>query len=233
MTHAPESARNFAALLKKISRTRPPQPPETEDDPVAVMVMSFLIWDSTTVKAVAAYKRLRDKVVDFNDLRVSMPHEIAACLGPRYPRAVERSQRLRAALRATYQREHAVSFKKLAELGKREVRNYVRSLDGITPYVADRVSLLCFDTHCIPVDERLRHALSKSGVCEGSVEISQLASWLARQVKAADAARAHFALQAWCDRCRSDGTPPGTRGPTGKTSTAKAAAPKKKTAKPC
>jgi endonuclease III len=158
------------------------------------------MWDSTTSKACAAYKRIRDRVVDFNDLRVTMPREIVEFIGPRYPMAQTRAERLRAALRDTFQREHAVSLDRLFDLGKREIKKYLRSLDGVSPYVADRVTLLSFDCHCIPVDERLRRALAREGVCEESTAIPELASWLARQVKAGEAARTHMVLQQWADR---------------------------------
>ena len=164
------------------------------------MVMSFLLWDSTTPKASGAYKRIQDRVVDFNDLRVTMPREIVEIIGPRYPMARTRAERLRAALRDTFSREHAVNLDRLFDLGKREVKKYLRSLDGVAPYVADRVTLLSFEGHCIPVDERLRRALVREGICEEQTAIPGLASWLTRHVKAGDAARTHVALQQWSDR---------------------------------
>ena len=98
---------------------------------------------------------------------------------------------------------HAVSLDRLREMGRREVKSYLRSLDGIAPYVADRVTLLCFDAHCIPVDARLHRSLVKAGVGDETVEIPDMASWLARQVKAADALATHRALQVWSDRVGS------------------------------
>ena len=202
MKNSRESAQRFSKLLKKIGKSPKPLPME-DGDAVSVMVMSFLMWDCTTTKAANAYRRLTDKVVDFNDLRVTMPHEMVEWIGPRYPLAAERCRRLRAALRHTYKREHAVSLDRLCDMGRREVKRYLRSLDGIAPYVADRVTLLCFDAHCVPVDERLRRALVKNGVGDESTESSQMASWLARQVKATDALATHRALQAWSDRVGS------------------------------
>ncbi len=199
MSRANDRARNFARLLKKITKS-PAKPPQDVGDPVAVLVMSFLMWNCTSSKAATAYKRLMDHIVDFNDLRVSMPHEMVELIGSRYPLALERCQRMRATLRHTYKREHAVSLERLAGLPKREIKNYARSLDGIDPYVADRVTLLCFGTHSIPVDNRLRRALVGADACEESMETIALGSWLARQVKAADALDSHYALQAWVDR---------------------------------
>jgi endonuclease III len=196
------SAKNFNSLLRKLGKPKEPLPLE-EGDPVTVMVMSFLMWDATTARAVTAHKRLMDRVVDYNDLRVSMPQELVDWIGPRYPQVLERCRRLRAALRHVYDREHAVNLDRLRDMGRREVRNYLRSLDGIPPYVADRVTLLCFDAHCIPVDGRLHRSLLKAGVGEDETDVADMASWLARQVKAADAVVTHRALQGWSDRVGS------------------------------
>lgn len=197
----PASAtRKLSALLRKLGDGSRPEAHPSHDEPIATLVMSFLLWESTMDKALAAYERLRDEVVDFNDLRVCMPHETADILGPRYPRVQERCQRLRAVLRSIYLREHAVSLDKHKAAGKREVKKYVDSLEGIVPYVASRVLLLSFDSHAIPVDEQLRLCLAKIEVCEPQIELVDLATWLGSQIKAEDAAAAHYALQAWVER---------------------------------
>lgn len=197
MKKAADAGRNFSALMKKIGK---PAPSPKQEDAIDVLVMSFLMWESTAAKAKTAYQRIQQRIVDFNDLRVSMPQEIAEFIGSRYPRAEERSQRLRAVLRNIYNREHAVSLQRLDTMGKREIKKYLRSLDGIVPFAADRVMLLCFGTHCIPVDDNLQSALLNAGACEDSLDLWELSSWLARQVKASEAAATYFALQAWVDR---------------------------------
>lgn len=219
MSRPQPCAKSFNRLFKKIAVADAPEPaPEAPANPTEVMVLSFLMWDSTTPRAVTAFKRIRERVVDFNDLRVSMPEEIVEFMGERYPNAYERAQRLRAALRHTFKREHAVSLDRLQSLGKREVRKYLRSLDGVCPYVADRVTLLCFDAHCIPVDDRLRRALAREGVCEEAIDVNELSAWLTRQVKVNEAQRAHQALQAWVDEA-------GGRTPARAAGGARAAAP--------
>lgn len=213
MKNAAAGAKKLAALLKKIGSCDPPAPapmPETQvvdeaqqsperHDAIATLVMSFLLWESTSDKAQAAYERMLDSVVDFNDLRVCMPHETVEMIGPRYPLALNRAQRLRAVLRNIYLREHAVSLDKPAAAGKREMKKYVESLEGVVPYVAARVLLLCFDTHCIPVDEQLRTALIEAEVADASVEVPELSTWLASQVRSADGPAVHAALQGWMD----------------------------------
>ena len=185
-------------LLKKIGAVPPPALPES-DDPLAVLILSFLTWESTTAKAVAAFKRICEGVVDFNDLRVCLADETQEIIGPRYPRGLERCQRLRAVLRNIYQREHAVTLDRLDTLSKRDIRRYLLSLEGIVPYVVGRVMLLCYDAHGIPVDDQLRAALIEYGAADSSGDVDDLSSWLARQIKAGDGAAAHYALQAWID----------------------------------
>jgi hypothetical protein len=184
--------------------------------------MSFLMWESTQEKAQSAYDRVLESVVDFNDLRVSMPHETVEMIGPRYPLALNRAQRLRAALRNIYLREHAVSLDKPAAAGKRDLKKYVDSLEGMVPYVANRVLLLCFDTHGLPVDEQLRTALIDAEVADASVEVPELASWLASQIRADDSASTHAAFQKWLD-AKSGGAGGGSGGRNSKKQPRKAA----------
>ena len=201
--NASVAAKKFSALLKKIGPVAPPAFPSS-DDPVGVLVMSMLLWESSTDKALAAYVRLMEQVVDFNDLRVCMPHETVEIIGPRYPRALDRAQRLRAVLRNVYLREHAMKLDRLPSTGKREIKKYIESLEGIVPYAASRVLLLSFDTHALPVDDQLRTHLIEAEVVDASIEIPELSTWLASQVKAGESAATHFALQSWIDDVADD-----------------------------
>jgi hypothetical protein len=197
------AGKKFSALLKKIGTVDPPAFPSS-DDPVAVIVMSMLLWESSTDKALAAYVRLMEQVVDFNDLRVCMPHETLEIIGPRYPRALDRAQRLRAVLRNIYLREHAMKLDRLPSTGKREIKKYIESLEGIVPYAAARVLLLSFDTHCIPIDDQLRTHLIDAEVVDASIEIPELSNWVSAQVRAGEGAATHFALQSWIDDIGDD-----------------------------
>jgi len=191
-------AKKLNVLLKKIGPVTAPEFP-CPSDPIATLVSSMLMWESTTDKAAAAYERLLEQVVDFNDLRVCMPHETLELIGPRYPRALDRCQRLRAVLRNIYLREHAVSLDRLLPAGKREIKKYVDTLEGIVPYAAARVLLLSFGTHVMPVDDQLRIQLIEAEVSDSSMEVPDLSSWMTNQIKAEDAVAAHHSLQAWAD----------------------------------
>ena len=123
--------------------------------------------------------------------------------------------RLRAVLRSIYLREHAVSMDKHKSAGKREVKKYVESLEGIVPFVSSRLLLLSFESHGVPVDEQLRSALAKHEICEPQMELVDLGTWLGSQIKAEDAVGAHFALQEWAEKYGS-----GSSGSSGKSADA-------------
>lgn len=198
MKNASQCAKKLTALLKKLPPGASTDFPD-DDDPVATLVASFLMWESSTAAAREAYGRIAQAIVDFNDLRVSMPVEIAEWLGDDSPLNLERCQRLRAALRNVYLREHEVSLAALADTGKREVKKYIESIEGVPPYVSARTLLMAFDAHAIPVDEQLRSRLIEEGVCDEDADVHELSAWLSRQIKASDAREAHLALQAWID----------------------------------
>jgi endonuclease III len=183
----------------KNAPTRVPDSLPDQDDPVAVLVQSMLLWQSTTDKAAAAYEKIRKSFVDWNDLRVSMPDEVIAVIGVRYPEADERCQRLRVVLRSLYRREHEMSFKGAEAAGKRSLRKYLESLEGIVSYAAERTLLVAFGGHAMPVDETLRLRLVEAGIVEDDADDEAAAALMLKHVKAADALATHLAFQAWTD----------------------------------
>lgn len=199
MKDAAKSTKQFTTLMKRLGPVEPPEFPQP-DDPIAVLVLSFLMWEATTEKALTAYSALEKHVVDFNDLRVCMPQELADLIGARYPLALERCQRLRATLRDIYSREHVVSLDGIHKFGKREVRKYIESLEGMVPYVASRVLLLSFQAHAMPVDEQLRKNLILAEVADDDIRIPEVATWLERHIMASEGIPAHHTLQYWIDQ---------------------------------
>jgi len=139
-------------------------------------------------------------MVDYNDLRVSRPTDIAAFLGPRYPQVEERAARLRDTLQAIYVREHATSLEPLQGRPGKELRNYLESLPGITPYVTAYTLLWGFKQPAMPVDERLVELLKPLDIAEDGSTCDTVASFLERSVKHEDIREAHLKLQNWADQ---------------------------------
>lgn len=193
-----QHAKKLASLLKRLrSQYTPEEPPPR--DPTLQMVVSFLQWQATRKLAEDAVARIMDVMVDVNDLRVSLEHEILHGLGEDYPQARERIARMREALNEVYVREHAVEMRSIAGRNKKEQRAYLDSLPGMVPYVAAQVLLLSFGGHAVPVDGRLLPLLEAEGVVDEGTSAEQAEASLQRMIKADENLQDHLLLQAWAD----------------------------------
>ena len=171
----------------------------TEIDPIGQLILGLLEWESTHANAKSVFDRLLERMVDYNDLRVSHPHEIKAILGHRYPKADDRIDRIRRTLQEIYVRQHAVHLDGLARKSKKEIRSYLDSLPGMPPYVAAQMTVLCFGGHAVPVDEVLVNLLRQEKAIDSEATIEQVESFLERHIRASEAVKTHASLRAWAD----------------------------------
>lgn len=199
----------LSALLKKhrVAATESPLPETVStEDPISVLIHSWMLWEASTEHASTAMTKLMEARVDVNEIRVSLPHELAPAIGKRYPRLEERLGGLKRSLHAIYLRRHEISLDYVREKGKRDAKAEIESLDGINPFVSGRLLRLSFDVHAMPADEQLSLLFHELGVIDEVVEHETLATWLASAVKADEGPAAIEALQAAVDVAWSDGT---------------------------
>lgn len=193
-----DHAKKLAAHLKSIKHAYSPEPHEPRT-PMEEFVLSFLLWESTRAKADLALKRVLSGVVDINELRVCRPADVVSMLGKQYPLVEERAQRLKAALHEIFLREYAVSLDKPIAMNKRDGRKYIESLEGMTPYVAARVTLVCLGGHAVPLDRKLLAQLVEAGVLEPDLDEIKAQGILERHIMANESLECHALLQAWSD----------------------------------
>ena len=189
--------KKFELLLKKIRQRHRVELPELS--PVDQLIVGFLEWNATARLAAKAHEQLMAELVDNNDLRVSLPQELLALIGSKYPQGDERVSRLREVLNAVYVREHAMSLDSLAGKPKKQVRAYVDGLPGITQYVGAQLMLLGFGVHAMPVDDHIAELLRAEEAVDPAASVGEVAQFLERRVKAGDAAEVHRLLRIWAD----------------------------------
>ena len=200
-----DHAKKLPGVLKRLIADASPQvhaelPGFDGTSPVQrEFVYSFLLWDATSALARAGCEKLAAGFVDLNHMRVAMPEELTALLGERYPKAHERTSRLRAALYDLYRRENTLGMLRFGSLGKRELRHYLESIEGIHPLVVGRLLLNQFGAHALPIDDRLRHHLATEGALDGTLTLLQAQHWLEHQVPAADGPTVANAFAHWMD----------------------------------
>ena len=204
MTHA-DPAKKFASVVKRLVAAAPAPVTyslEAFGETQALereLLFSFLLWDSNSTLAHAAYRKLVDAFVDLNHLRVAMPEEVAAIIGDRYPKSEHRSARLRAVLQDIFRREHTLSISRLTSIGKREARHYLESLEGMHGFVSGRLLLFNLTSHAVPLDDRLRVMLTEEHAIDPILSISEAQHWVEHQVPADSAHAVAHAFLHWID----------------------------------
>ena len=194
MKNSKEYSAKFSAQVKKLKKQ---SLPADMADPVDVLVYTQLLWESATPVADVAWEKLIAARIDWHEVRVSTPREIAAMCGDKSALAEDRGGRLKAMLNHLYQRHHEVTMTPEFEQGKRDLREAIEALDGMTPFVSARWLMLCGDIGGVPVDDQLRWMLANVGCVDGTASTEEVAAWVSRQVKSEDSAAVHATLQAW------------------------------------
>lgn len=195
----------LASLLQHLAGKHPPASvtprpaPEGVDPLTHLLVYSYLLWESRPTAAAASLARLYQRMVDYNELRVCLAGEIVSSLGLEGPFAHERASRLRATLNDIYRRHHEVSLANVGLTGKRDVRDYLESLDGTPRFVAARVTLLGHEGHAFPVDESLRTLLVEQRVIDPDASVDEAAAWIERHIRAGEARSACLLMESWRD----------------------------------
>lgn len=203
MKHEPAQIKKLTSLIKKL-KTRHKNLEAPPYDPTTQLIMAFLQADASRRKAEDAYTALMEHMVDNNELRVSHTGEIVEIIGEKYPRVYWRVERMRESLNEVYRREHDFKMVKAAALNKKEQRQYLDTLPGITPYAAASVMLLSFGGHAIPIDDKLNALLVREGVVDEGLSCADVEALLLRQFKAGEqSVEAHLLLQAWSDSCKT------------------------------
>ena len=167
------------------------------DPLVHQLVYSTMLLESSHEAAGKCMEAIREAVVDFNELRVCSGYELFAMLPRECPAKEERAARLLACMNAVFEREHGLNLDAVASMPKREARQYLDGLDGMTPFVAARMVLVSLGGHAFPTDARIAGLLLDAGlITPDDAEPAVLCSKLERAVRAADAPRVYALLEA-------------------------------------
>jgi len=189
----------LTARFPEVSQAQPT--PFAGADSVLCTLIESILLDGASAKLLhTALASMHRELVDYNELRICTPSEIASLLGARYPGAMEHAERLRSVLHEVYTHEHALTLSRLESMPKREARSYLESLAGLTGFAAARTMLLALGAHAAPVDHRVLGLLKSSGVCAEGDTAQSASQTLERQLRAGETLglylRAELAIEA-------------------------------------
>jgi hypothetical protein len=169
-------------------------------DAITQLILGILSRDTPDSKAREALNRLRSAVVDYNELRVIPPIELAEMLGA-YPDVRLKCEDISRSLNKIFALNHLVSLDYLMDLPKKEVRAALDQIDGLEAYTRARVRLLGLHQHAIPLDEAMWAYARKAGIVDRRCSLEQAQAFLERQIAEEDAQEfvALLGRQAWSE----------------------------------
>jgi endonuclease III len=124
---------------------------------------------TTAEKADAAYQRLRDRFVDWNEVRVSTVQELCDAMGP-LPDVAGRAQRLIGLLQEWFELTYSFDMEEVAKKGLKEGAKKLSRLDAANDYVVAWVMQHGLGGHAIPLDAPAIRMLRRLGVLDGESE---------------------------------------------------------------
>jgi endonuclease III len=187
MKDGAEYAKRIARLFKKLRRGEKAVDFGQPTDPTEQLITSILSVNTTSEQGRKALRRLRDRMVDYNEIRVSSPAEITGAVKDLIPSSTERAKKLVNTLNALFHTEHQVDLSCLKSMGIRDAKRYLEDLGDVEPYVVASVILWSLGGHAIPVSNPLLKSLRDSDLVAPDCDVAVVQSFLERHVAAADA----------------------------------------------
>lgn len=169
-------------MVRKFGKPELPEP----TDPIHQLIVAILSENSSETKAAALFQRIREQMVDLNELRVTPPMELAEMIGTAVPQAREKADRIIRVLNEIRARQDTLDLSFLKQRGRREAREFLESLEGVGPHAAASVVVHSLGGHAIPVDFLTIYVLRKEDVVEGSANQAEVQGFLERNVAASD-----------------------------------------------
>lgn len=158
----------------------------TFDDPIDAIVYAVISERMKKSFANTAHKRCMNYFVDLNHLRVSRPVEICSIFGRDTAETRRAASTLIRVLTAVFDHQHDISLQPLDKLGKRQAKQEIEELDGITHFVVDYCVVTVFKGHAIPLTDRMIEFLQSHEMVSPGANPQEIEGFLSKQVAAKD-----------------------------------------------
>jgi endonuclease III len=181
------------ALIKSLLKDRPEGLAPME--PLVALVRAAMSYDVPDSKADEAMKHINREFVDLNELRVATELEVQELLGVRYPQIQQRVPMITAALNAIFEREHTLNLDRLKDLSKRDVRQFLRELPELHPFVEAYVMLFAFDGQAFPLDQLMLELLRDEGVVDEGTSLEDAQKFIEHHLRHEDCKDVFLAMR--------------------------------------
>lgn len=188
-----KDSKKFGGLLTKefnrLKRAHGRQEPVHYDEPVRALVHACLAESALEEEVAKLHEEIHRHFVDLNDLRVCRREEMLDIMGSWIPEEKKRDTagRLTTLLNSIFNRWDKMSLEELREMGKREARKEIESLEGADAYLTAYCMLTALDAHAVPLTERMIAYLREQGLVDPEASDADILAFVERHVAAKDA----------------------------------------------
>ncbi|MFO0808086.1 MAG: hypothetical protein U0746_05645 [Gemmataceae bacterium] len=150
----------FTALKKHYD------PPEPSERPVLEQcVFAILREGATREEADLAFDRIQKQFFDWNEVRVSSPHEIEATLAG-LPQPAAKAQRIVSLLQEVFESTYSFDLESLHKKGMKQAAKQVGRYEAATEFTVGWVTQNGLGGHAIPLDAPSLRTVRRLGLVE-------------------------------------------------------------------
>jgi endonuclease-3 len=157
--------RVLTQLFTQLKRRYDPRPAETR--PVLEEFLYAVCREGTTrEQADRAFRSLRERFFDWNEIRVSSTRELEEAI-TNLPEAEVRAQRLASLLQEVFETTFSFDLEPLQKKGVKQAAKHLARYQGANDYAVAWVVQQALGGHAIPLDEPSLRVLRRLGLLDG------------------------------------------------------------------
>jgi endonuclease III len=182
MKNATKHADALKALFKKLRKDFTPAAKQPLE-PLKALVRGTMSYDVTDARADEAMVAIEREYVDLNELRVATELEMQDMLGSRFPDIEKRVSLITTALNAIFEKEATLSLERLKTISKKDARQFLRDLPGMSPFSEAYVMTFAFDGSAFPLDGNMADYVKEHDAADPEASVEEVQKFIEHNLK--------------------------------------------------
>ncbi len=185
-----KNSKKYAERIKKLYRALKGRGdkgrPLSFDDPIDSLVYGIVAERASTSRSRSASKQFSRHFVDMNDLRVARPEEIVEVFCKDNAEMRQAANTLVRVLDTIFEKQSNLTLESLKKLGKRQAKQELEAIDGITHFAANFAMLTALQGHAIPLTKKMITYLKTNELVCPDADDRDIEGFLTKQISAKD-----------------------------------------------
>lgn len=186
-----KNSKEYSTKLQKLYRSLKAKYPKVKktlyDEPAEALVHAVISENMSEQAAQSAIKNFADYFVDLNDLRVSRIEEIVDALGESTQNTKDIASTIVKVLRYIFDTYNNISLMTLKKIGKRQAKQVLEKMDGVSRFAANYCLLTSLQSHTIPLTKNMIECLKDNQIVHPDADEQEIEGFLTKQISAENA----------------------------------------------